>query len=164
MHSHKIKNHRRDALSLSQIPVLIILIVYFLIIAYPLFWIVMSSLKTTEDISVNTWALPEVPQWHNYTDAWRLGISDYFVNSVIVTASTILAVLVIASLSAYGLSRFKAPWLKYVLIFVMGGMMLNPQVCLIPLYKLLTALKLRNTYWALIIPYTTFRLPLNILW
>jgi len=38
-------------------------------------------------------------------------------------------------------------------------MMLNPQVCLIPLYKLLTALKLRNTYWALIIPYTTFRLP-----
>jgi len=159
----KIKNHRRDALSLSQVPILIILLVYFAIIVYPLFWILMSSLKTTEDISVNIWALPKVPQWHNYADAWRFGISGYFINSIIVTVSTIFAVLVIASLGAYGLSRFKVSWLKYVLIFVMGGMMLNPQVCLIPLYKLLTALKLRNTYWALIIPYTTFRLPLNIL-
>ncbi len=163
MYGVKPRNHRRDALSLSQVPILIILLVYFAIIAYPLFWILMSSLKTTEDISVNIWALPKVPQWHNYTDAWRFGISGYFINSIIVTVSTIFAVLVIASLGAYGLSRFKVSWLKYVLIFVMGGMMLNPQVCLIPLYKLLTALKLRNTYWALIIPYTTFRLPLNIL-
>jgi raffinose/stachyose/melibiose transport system permease protein len=42
----------------------------------------------------------------------------------------------------------------------MGGMMLNPQVCLIPLYSLLRKLKMHNTYFALIVPYIAFRLPL----
>lgn len=163
MHTVGMKQYHRDSLSLSQIPVLLLLLICFALIAYPLFWICMSSLKTTQDISVNIWALPKVPQWHNYVDAWKFGISGYFINSLIVTVSTIIAVLVISSLGAYGLSRFNAPWLKYVLIFVMGGMMLNPQVCLIPLYKLLTAFGLRNSYFALIIPYTTFRLPLTIL-
>lgn len=155
--------YKRNSIGPAQILVLLILCVGFVMVAYPLFWVVMSSLKTTEDITLNIWALPSVPQWGNYADAWNRGISGYFVNSLIVTLSTIAGVLILSSLCAYGLARYKTPWLKYVLIAIMGGMMLNPQVCLVPLYGLLTALKIRNTYFALIIPYVAFRLPLNTL-
>jgi len=163
MHMNGLHRRRRDSLGLPELPVLLLLIVGFVLIAYPLFWIGMSSLKTSLEISVSMWSLPKVPQWQNYVDAWRMGISGYFANSVIVTVSTIFGVLVFSSLCAYGLSRFRTPWINAVLVFVMGGMMLNPQVCLIPLYGLLTKLHLRNTYFALIIPYIAFRLPLTTL-
>jgi len=123
----------------------------------------MSSLKTSEEISVSMWSFPTVPQWKNYADAWKMGISGYFVNSLFVTITTIALVLLISSLCAYGLSRFRAHWLNYVLVIVMAGMMLNPQVCLIPLYGLLTKLHLRNTYFALIVPYVAFRLSFTTL-
>jgi len=155
--------HNRISSRLARLPALSILILGVLIVGYPLFWILMSSLKTSEEISVSMWSFPTVPQWKNYADAWKMGISGYFVNSLFVTITTIVLVLLISSLCAYGLARFKAKWLKYVLVVVMAGMMLNPQVCLIPLYGLLTKLHLRNTYFALIIPYVAFRLSFTTL-
>lgn len=157
---HVNRRHRtRDSMGPAQLPLLLLLLAGFVIVAYPLFWIAMSSLKPSREISVAMWAPPRSLRWENYVDAWKLGISDYFMNSLIVTLSSIFGVLAISSLCAYGLSRFRAHWLKYVLVFVMGGMMLNPEVCLIPLYGLLSKLGIRNTYLALIIPYIAFRLP-----
>ena len=85
--------YRRNSIGPAQILILIVLCVGFVMVAYPLFWVVMSSLKTTEDITLNIWALPTVPQWQNYANAWNRGISGYFVNSLIVTLSTIAGVL-----------------------------------------------------------------------
>ena len=154
---------RRNSFGPAQWALFAMLCVGFILVAYPMFWVLMSSLKATEEITLNIWALPESPQWGNYLKAWNRGISGYFVNSLIVTVSVIASVITLSSLAAYGLSRYRAPWLKIVLILVMGGMMLNPQVCLIPLYGLLTKLRIRNTLLALIVPYTAFRLPLNTL-
>ncbi len=159
----RLSSRSRDAIGPAQIPLLLLLCVGFVLVAYPLFWIAMSSLKTTSEISLNVWALPASLQWRNYVEAWNRGISGYFANSLVVTLSTIACVIALSSLCAYGLSRYRAPWLKYVLVAVMGGMMLNPQVCLIPLYTLLTTFGIRNTYLALIVPYVAFRLPLNTL-
>ncbi len=131
------------------------------IVAYPLFWMVMSSFKTYNEIYRNVWGLPGHLLFSNYTEAWTRGISRYFFNSVLVTAATIVGVLLISSLCAYGLSRYSFALSSAVLLFCMGGMMLNPQVCL--LYMLLQKMHLRNTYWALILPYIAFRLPLSIL-
>jgi raffinose/stachyose/melibiose transport system permease protein len=66
-------------------------------------------------------------------------------------------------LCAFGLSRYQFKYDKTVLLFIMGGMMLNPQVCLVPLYILLQQLHLHNTYLALILSYIAFRLPLTVL-
>lgn len=154
---------RRNGFGPAQLFLLLILLIGFVMVAYPLFWVIMSSLKSTEDITLAIWSPPEKPLWENYVNAWNRGISGYFVNSFIVTMSTIAGVIVLSSLGAYGLSRFRAGWLKVVLVMIMGGMMLNPQVCLVPLYGLLTKLKIRNTLLALIIPYISFRLPLNTL-
>lgn len=155
--------YKRNSIGPAQVLILAVLCTGFVMVAYPLFWVLMSSLKTTEEITLNVWAFPAEPQWQNYVNAWNRGISGYFVNSLIVTLSTIAGVLSLSSLCAYGLSRYKTPWLKYVLVVVMGGMMLNPQVCLVPLYGILTRLRIRNTYLALILPYVAFRLPLNTL-
>src|SRR5699024_7367788 len=66
------------------------LIIYFLIIAYPLFWMLFSSFKDTASIFSETWLLPKEWNYENFIEAWNLGISDYFFNSVLVTILTIL--------------------------------------------------------------------------
>ena len=150
-------------IGLSQAVIFIGLCLGLLLVIYPMFWIIMSSLKTSESITTDIWSLPSSPRWLNYSTAWERGISQYFLNSLLVTASTIIGVLIAASLCAYGLSRYKNRWTKLILIPIMGGMMVNPQICLIPLYRLLTILGIRNTYMALIIPYISFRLPIHTL-
>lgn len=140
-----------------------ILIIWAIAILYPLFWMIISSMKSYNEIYNNVWSLPEKWLVNNYAIAWEKGISSYFVNSLIVTVATVLGVVVIASLCAYGLSRYRSKAIDVILIFVMAGMMVNPQVCLIPLYVLLQKLGIHNTRLALIFPYIAFRLPLSVL-
>ena len=113
--------------------IIVLLFIYFLLVAYPLFWMICNSLKSYKEIYKNIWAMPKSPLWNNYALAWQRGISKYFLNSVLVTGSTIV------------------------------GAILSPQVTLIPLYKIIQALHIHNTYLALIIPYTAYRIPLIVM-
>lgn len=139
------------------------LIFYFLIIAYPLLWMVMSSFKSTEEIFTNSWSLPETWLVENYVAAWESGISSYFLNSVIVTGLSCILTVFVSALGAYGLSRFEFKGKTFILVICLGGLMLSPQVSLIPLYNIIQKLGLYNTHWALILPYVAYRLPLTIL-
>ncbi|KYG26831.1 carbohydrate ABC transporter permease [Priestia endophytica] len=139
------------------------LIFYFLIIAYPLLWMVMSSFKSTEEIFTNSWSLPETWLVENYVAAWESGISSYFLNSVIVTGLSCILTVLVSALGAYGLSRFEFKGKTFILVICLGGLMLSPQVSLIPLYNIIQKLGLYNTHWALILPYVAYRIPLTIL-
>lgn len=159
----KVKSYSRSRFGIGEILWLIVLIIGFILIAYPLFWMVMSSLKSYNEIFNNVWGIPSQWLWSNYATAWTKGISAYFKNSLVVTVSTVVLVLLFASLCAYGLSRYKFRGSGALLIVCMGGMMLSPQVCLIPLYTLLQNLGIHDTYLALILPYTGFRLSISVL-
>lgn len=148
---------------LSKYTVLLGLLAFAFVILYPLFWMVISSLKSYDEIYNNVWGLPKVWHFENYATAWSMGISSYFFNSVVVTLATIALVVIIGSMAAFTLSRYKSKWIDASLIFVIGGIMMNPQVALIPLFEILTWLDLINTRWALILTYVAFRLPLTII-
>ena len=141
----------------------VLLFIYFILVAYPLFWMICNSLKTYMEIYKDIWALPKEPQWGNYALAWERGISKYFINSVLVTGSTIVGAILVSALAAYSLSRFRFKGNQLIFILCMGGMMLSPQVTLIPLYKIIQGLRIHNTYLALIIPYTAYRIPLIVM-
>lgn len=143
--------------------VFIFLLIYFLLVLYPLIWMVLSSLKTDREFYRNLWGLPAEFQWKNYIKAWQMGISSYFMNSVLVTLSTIFVCISIAVLASYALARFQFRGSSFVLMLCMGGMMLSPQVTLIPLYKIIQKLGIHDTYWAMILPYAAYRIPITIL-
>ncbi|MET3545225.1 raffinose/stachyose/melibiose transport system permease protein [Paenibacillus favisporus] len=150
-------------LPVYRLIVLLPLLIGVVLVMYPLFWMVSSSFKSYDEIFGAVWNLPSEWLFSNYATAWTKGIGNYFMNSVIVTVSTIAGVVIIASLCAYGLSRFRFRYSKTLFMFVLGGMMLDPQVCLVPLYKLLQNLNIHNTYFALILPYIAFRLSIAVL-
>ena len=101
------------------------LLIYFILIAYPMFWLIMNSLKTYKEIYKNIWAMPQAPQWMNYVNAWNRGISRYFLNSVLVTGATIGLTIFAAALGSYALARFRFRGNQLVFTLCMGGMMLS---------------------------------------
>lgn len=137
-------------------------VAYSIAILYPLIWLGMNGFKSNRDFFLNPWALPEKWLWQNYVDAWNAGIGQYFWNSVYVTVISVVIVLFLGSLAAYGLSRFRFKGDHFILLIVLSGLMLAPQVSLISLYKMLQAIGLYNTRWALIVPYVAFQLPFAI--
>jgi raffinose/stachyose/melibiose transport system permease protein len=139
------------------------LLIYFVIIAYPLIWMVISSFKDTASIFGDTWGLPQEWKFGNFATAWNLGISSYFINSVLVTTLTCFITVLISAFAAYALSRFEFKGKMFFFLLISAGLMFSPQVSLVPLYQLTQDLGIYNTYWALILPYVAFQIPLTVL-
>jgi raffinose/stachyose/melibiose transport system permease protein len=147
---------------LGRILIYVLLIVLLVAVLYPLFWMIMTGFKTNQELFGNSWALPSEWRWDNFIDAWNQGVVRYLLNSVIVTGASVVTTVGISSLAAYALTRMQIPFANPVTLLILGGMMLSPTVALIPLFRLIQSLGIFNTYWALIVLYTAFRIPFTV--
>ncbi|ESX87143.1 carbohydrate ABC transporter permease [Mesorhizobium sp. LSHC412B00] len=129
------------------------------VVIYPLIWMALSGFKDNAQIFGDPFALPTHWSWNNYVQAWNQGVRGYVTVSVLVTGASAICTVLISAWTAFGLTRTKMPAKPLVIAIVLGGLMLSPTVAIIPLVKMLQALGLYNTYWALIILYTAFRVP-----
>ncbi|AZO41827.1 carbohydrate ABC transporter permease [Mesorhizobium sp. M7D.F.Ca.US.005.01.1.1] len=129
------------------------------VVIYPLIWMALSGFKDNAQIFGDPFALPAHWSWNNYVQAWNQGVRGYVTVSVLVTVASALCTVLISAWTAFGLTRTRMPAKPLVIAIVLGGLMLSPTVAIIPLVKMLQALGLYNTYWALIILYTAFRVP-----
>jgi raffinose/stachyose/melibiose transport system permease protein len=142
-----------------RVLVWVLLVALVIAVLYPLLWMVFSSFKDNREVFDSPWGLPGQMRWHNFVEAGDAGVVRYFTNSVIVTAGSILTTTIFSAWAAYGLVRLKIPFGGTVLMLLLGGLMLAPTVALIPLFGLLQDLRIYDTYWALIVLYTAFRIP-----
>ena len=145
------------------LPGRLVLTVYALILALPLLWMVISSFKPSVEVYGRPWSLPTAWKFENYAQAWEMGVSQYFVNSLIVTSITTALVLVVAALAAYSLVRMHNWVARLTLMAVMGSLVISPQVSIVPLYDLLGRVGIIDTYEAMVLPYVAYRLPMAIL-
>ena len=152
----------KKKIRISSILLNLLCIVLCVVIAAPLLWIILNSFKTNQEMFMDSLALPEVWQFGNYATAWSMGLYRYFGNSVLVSAIALVGILVLASFLAYGLTRFRAKGSNIIFIIVLGGMALSEQIALVPLYNILQALHLYDTYAAVILPYIAFRIPFTV--
>ncbi|PZV36639.1 carbohydrate ABC transporter permease [Mesorhizobium kowhaii] len=129
------------------------------VVIYPLIWMALSGFKDNAQIFGDPFALPVHWSWNNYVQAWNQGVRGYVTVSVLVTVASAICTVLISAWTAFGLTRTRMPAKPLVIAIVLGGLMLSPTVAIIPLVKMLQALGLYNTYWALIILYTAFRVP-----
>jgi raffinose/stachyose/melibiose transport system permease protein len=140
----------------------VILVVLVVAIVYPMVWAILNGFKSNLELFGNPWGLPSELRWANYQRAWDLGVVRYLFNSVVVTGASVVAVILFSSMAAYALTRHQIPFARAITVFILGGMMLAPAVALIPLFRLLQSLGIFNTYWALIVLYTAFRIPFTV--
>lgn len=150
--------------SAGKIIVQAFLIVIAITQIYPLVWLAFFSLKDNSEIfSGDVLGLPKKFLWSNYAKAFTEGhVLTYFFNSVFVTAVTILLVVVLASMTGYAITRMNWKWNNLTMMLILLGMMVPIHAALLPLFMVLKNLKMLNTYWALIIPYVAFAIPMAV--
>lgn len=153
---------KKKKIRISTILLNLLCVFLCVVIAAPLLWIILNSFKTNQEMFMDSLALPKAWQFGNYAKAWSMGLYRYFGNSVLVSSISLVGILVLASFLAYGLTRFRAKGSNVIFIIVLGGMALSEQIALVPLYNILQALNLYNTYAAVILPYIAFRIPFTV--
>lgn len=156
------KHFNNSKVFLLRILLHVFLIFLVCVILFPVLWLVLNSLKTNQEMFLNSLALPKKWMAVNYVTAWNKGLFNYFKNSILVSAVSLVCILFISSFLAYGLTRFQLPGSSFIFFLVLGGMALSEQVALVPLYKILQSMKLYNTQWAIILPYVAFRIPFTM--
>ena len=114
----------------------IFLIIWTVLIIFPVLWTFMTSLKTPGEFMANAWAFPAKPQWSNYIEAWeKADFAKYFSNSLILSAGTVLLTVVMTSTSAYIVGKFVSPVIKSIEVFYSIFMMVPQMLLLVPLLQ-----------------------------
>lgn len=158
------KRTGRRKISASRTAIFIILLLFACVQLFPLIWLVDFSLCKNGDMfgaSILKW--PSPPQFQNYATAWVNGnIPRFFLNSVIVNAATIVLTIVLVLTLSYAFTRMEWKLRGLFLGIVLLGLMIPIHVTLLPNYFTFKAVGIKNSYFALIIPYVAFSLPIGV--
>lgn len=122
----------------------------------PLFWMVTTSVKTSEEIyKFPPVLIPKTIRLANYVEAWTYEYANFprwTLNTLFLTSTIIIAVLLSSSLCAYGFARIKFPGRRFWFMATLATTMLPSQVTLIPLYIMFHRIGWIDTYNPMIIP------------
>jgi ABC-type glycerol-3-phosphate transport system permease component len=112
----------------------------------------MTSLKDNDQFFHRFWSLPFPFRWKNYVDAWN-AIYPYIRNSVIVSTTSVVGVLTVASLSAYVFARHRFPGSAVLFYAILALLMFPGVLTLISAFVWMKQLRLLDTLYVLILPY-----------
>jgi len=131
-----------------------IAVVITLIVVFPIYWMIITSLKTSEELLRPVPTLwPAQFRWNNYSSALHMApFGKYFFNTIVMTAGIMFLQLTIGSFAAYGFSKGHFPGRDALFIAVLGALMIPIQVTFVPIYVMVARLKWINTFAGLIVP------------
>ena len=130
---------------------------------YPIVFAVNNALKTSKGYILDRFGLVTEPTTQNFVDAWgRARFSEYFLNSILVTAGAVGLLLLLSSLAGFALAMLRFPFRRTIFVAILGALMIPVQVVLVPFYQTIQGLGLLNTRVGLVLAYTAFFLPFSI--
>ena len=155
--------------SFSEMPYWIIMVVFSVWTMFPFFWAIITSFKTmgqAYDISIIPFFQfkPSLSAW-DYTLAFRRSITlNALLNSIVTAGSSAFLILLLASLAAFGLSRFTFERWKNqdIATWILSLRMFPPVVVVIPLFIIIQKINLLDTRSGLILLHTFFSLPIGV--
>jgi N-acetylglucosamine transport system permease protein len=150
----------------SHAPAYLILGIWSLFTIFIILWVIMSSLKTNKELFTDVWALPTKLHFENYSKAlFAVDMEYYFLNSLVVVLTSVLVILILSAPAAYILSRKKFKGSTWFMLAFIAGIGIPIPLLFIPLFVIMTTLKINNTllglgvlFIALSLPFTVFML------
>ncbi len=126
----------------------------------PLFTALMTSVRSLDSLVAHgPWHIPESIEWSNFATAWNQGgLRRYMLNSFIITLPSLFLTLLLSSMAAFPLARYRFRGNLLIYFTFVGGTVLPLQILMLPVFRLSNFLNLYDTYWALIVFHTAFQL------
>jgi len=130
---------------------------------YPFIYMISTSFKSMEDFFMNPFSiLPDTLSFSQYLSVLEMGLTNYYLNSIIVTFVAVAIVVFIAALASYPLSRMKFRLRTLLFLLFISGMMIPVHATLIPIFVMSNNVGIYDTLFALLGPYIAFALPISI--
>ena len=141
----------------------LILAVFAVTALFPLLLVGINSLKLSTQIITNPLALPTTLAWSNFGEAWQYGhFATGFRNSLLLTATTVVTVLICSSLAGYVLAGKKIAIWPAVIVYFMVSMTVPIQLFLFPLYFGFAHLNLLGNVFAVGAVIAAMNMPLSV--
>ncbi|WP_433169171.1 carbohydrate ABC transporter permease [Kribbella sp. CA-247076] len=133
----------------------VVLIVFSVLWFIPSLWAVKTSFTANSTSAVG--AGPILRDWNLTTDSYATLLSggnlwNWYLASTVTSVVTVVLTVWLASMAAYALSRLRFRGRRLVFLLMIVGIMIPPQVLIVPIFRELNAFGLLNTYWAVILP------------
>ena len=124
---------------------------------YPLFWNFTSALKTNAQIVADPYGLPLTPSFENLKDLWVKGeFVRYLFNSLVTSLASVTGIVAMTTMAGFAFSRRKSRAFDLMFAIILAGMMIPREIIIIPVFKIIADLGLRNSLFALILVYLTW--------
>ncbi|MGY3717652.1 carbohydrate ABC transporter permease [Sutcliffiella cohnii] len=153
----------KKRIRVSRLVIHFFLMSYAVTILFPIYLVLVNSFKTTKEIFSIPYSLPTSFSFDNYVTAWvTADFGRYFLNSIFVTSTSVILVLIVASMAAYVLARFRFRGNLFLYFLFIAGLMFPLRLAIIPLFILIRDLGLINSHFGLILVYVASGLPFSI--
>ena len=130
---------------------------------FPIYWMVISSFRSTDTITSDRGLWPVDPTFSNYLNINRfINYSEQYVNSLIVATTVTIITMLICTLVAYAVARRNFRGRKVLTVALLFSYMFPPLLTLIPLYVYMVNLGLGDTLVGLIVAELSITMPLGI--
>jgi N-acetylglucosamine transport system permease protein len=176
---HLPQGHRRPAARSAKADIRlfsrlgqIALIVWAVIVIAPILWTFLASFKNTTEIFSSPWTLPAHLRVENWGRAWgKAHVGRYFVNSVIVVGFSTFGTMLLGSMAAYVLARYKFWGNRFIYYLFVSGLAFPTFLAIVPLFFIVRQIDrvpligpyfTLNTYGGLILVYIAYSLPFTV--
>ncbi|WP_033280400.1 carbohydrate ABC transporter permease [Streptomyces sp. NRRL F-525] len=135
------------------------------IVVVPIYWLVVTSLRSQSDFTSDSpLALPSHPTLDSYRTVLDGDFTTYLLNSVIVTAGTVVIAVAVALMAAFSIvrnagTRFSRVSFRLFLL----GLAIPLQAVIIPVYLLIIRMHLYDSLLAIVLPSAAFALPITVM-
>jgi ABC-type glycerol-3-phosphate transport system permease component len=144
--------------------VALVVIIVTILILFPLYWMLSTSLKYESEVfRLPPTLFPDTITTENFIFAWtETSMPTYFMNSAIYVVGTLLVVLLCACLASYSISRFKFKGKAVFLLLVLLTQLMPITTLIVPLFVSLGNLDMMNSRLSMIIIYAAIQIPIAI--
>lgn len=153
---------KRVRIPVSRALLLAAAAVVALLMSAPLVWMLLCSVRTDTEILRSPFGWPAEWRWDQWSRAWTEGnLARYGWNSLAITLLTVSGVVTLGAGAAYSLARGGRNQPRLLGLYLLG-LIVPSQAAIVPLFLLLRVLHLLDTWWALVLPYVAWNLPLAV--
>lgn len=151
LREHRAAQRRRKLRTAVQT---VIAVIICLIAAFPLYWMIISSFKSQDEILLTVPTLwPKEFHFENYRNVMeRMDFGRYYFNTILMTAGIMASQIITGVFAAYGFSKGNFKGKNVCFMIVLGALMIPIQVTFIPLYIMCSKLGILDSFAGLILP------------
>ncbi|GII64013.1 sugar ABC transporter permease [Sphaerisporangium krabiense] len=148
------------------------LLVWTALVVVPIAWTFLASVKTEDEIFGSAWSLPAVPRWDNWARAWEQAhVGRYMLNSVVVVGLGTAGTMLLGSMAAYVLARYRFRGDRAVYLLFVSGLAFPVYLALTPLFFVVRTMGSLpvigpliglDSYGGLVLVYIAYSLPFTV--